>query len=187
MQRDLIIEYAKRWKSIGIDSFSLKVEREHGSKKLYRKSIKISDEMISSPDILSEDFNFLGIFLKDSGIFCLDIESIDNSVNNFYKLLSERGLDPNSFLMEKSLNGGLHAYFRSGGLIIENKHFKFLHGIHFDVLSTTRAFTSPSVFNDKRYEWIGICFDEITKLEQIPIFPEELQDLISADSNEHRK
>ena len=178
MQRDSIIEYAKRWKAIGINSFSLKIEKEHGSKKLYKKAIKISDEMLVSPDILPDDFNFLGIFLKDSGIFCLDIESIHNSVNNFYTLLSERGVDPNSFLMEKSLNGGLHAYFRAGDLIIDDKHFKLLHGIHFDILSNFRAFTSPSAFDDKRYEWIGTHFDTITELDQIPIFPEEIHDLI---------
>jgi hypothetical protein len=178
MQRDSIIEYAKRWKAIGINTFSLKIEKEHGSKKLYRKAIKISDEMLVSPDMLHDDFNFLGIFLKNSGIFCLDVESIHNSVDNFYSLLVERGIDPNSFLMEKSLNGGLHAYFRTGDLIIEDKHFNILNGIHFDILSNFRAFTSPSTFDDKRYEWIGTCFDNITGLDQIPVFPEELHDLI---------
>ena len=80
--------------------------------------------------------------------------------------------------MEKSLNGGLHAYFRTGDLIIEDKHFNILNGIHFDILSNFRAFTSPSAFDDKRYEWIGTCFDNITGLDQIPVFPEELHDFI---------
>ena len=179
MQRDLIIEQAKKWKDIGIDSFSIKVECESGSKKLYRKSLKITEEMLTSPEILPEDFNFLGIFLKNSGIFCLDIEPINNSVNNFYSLLSERGIDPNSFLMEKSLNGGLHVYFRTDDLRIENKHFKFLHGINFDVLSNFRAFTSPSSFNGKKYEWIGSHFNQAPDQIQIPKFPAELLDFIS--------
>ena len=178
MHRDLILEHAKRWRSIGIDTVSIKVEGEHRSKKLYRKTLKISDEILNSPDMLSEDFNFLGISLRNSGIFCLDIEAINSSVDNFYSLLAEREIDPNSFLMETSLNGGLHAYFRTDDLIIENKHFKFLHGIHFDILTRFRVFTSPSTFSGKKYEWIGTHFDRISSLNQIPKFPEELHDLI---------
>ncbi len=177
-QRDLILDYANRWRSIGIDSVLIKVEGEHRSKKLYRKTVKVDEEILKSPDMLSDDFNFLGISLKSSGIFCLDVEGIGESVDNFYAVLDERGIDPDSFLMEKSLNGGIHAYFRVGELEIKNEHFKFLHGIHFDVLTKFRAFTSPSKFRNKKYEWIGDSFYRLTSLDQIPKFPKELYDFI---------
>ena len=103
MQRDSIIEYAKRWKAIGINSFSLKIEKEHGSKKLYKKAIKISDEMLVSPDILPGDFNFLGpnsflagnskigdfcklsfgTFIMQNGFLCSNIKSMPYTA--FYK------------------------------------------------------------------------------------------------------
>jgi hypothetical protein len=177
-QRDLILEYSKKWSSLGIETFSIRVEAEHGSKKLFRGMIKITDEVIKSPDLLPNDFNFLGILIKNSGIFCLDIEWINGSVDKFYSLLDERGIDPDSLLIENSMNKGLHLYFRTEGLIIKNEHFKELNGIHFDVLSNFRAFTSPSMFNGKQYEWIGNNFNLITDIDKIPAFPESLADFI---------
>lgn len=177
-QRDLILEYSEKWKSLGIETFSIKIEAEHRSKKLFRKMIKITDETIKSHDSIPNDFNTLGIILGDSGIFCLDIENIDGSVDNFYSILKKRGIEKESLLIEKSMNSGLHIYFKCGELAIKNKHFKQLEGVHFDVLTKTRAFTAPSLFNSKRYEWLGDKFNNINTFNDIPSFPLLLSDFL---------
>ena len=176
--RDLILEYSRKWKSLGIDSISIKMEMECGSKKLHRQSMRITDEMRDNPELLPEGFNFLGIFLRDSGIFCLDIEGLPGSVESFYVLLKERGVEPDTFLMEKSGNGGLHAYFRMGSLPLKTEHFKLHGGIHYDILTHFRAFTTPSQLKGKKYEWIGPRFDQIVSIQDIPSFPESLYDFL---------
>lgn len=173
-----IVHFSKMWNSLGLQTMLLKVEHEHGSKKLYRMSKKITETELANPDLISNEFNFLAIFLKDSGLMCLDIESIENSVDKFYSLLETRQVDTSSFVVEKSLNGGLHLYFRIPDMEVKTQHFKKLEGICYDVLVDGRAFTAPSHFKEKKYNWIGSCFETKTKIEDFPIFPIVLYDFL---------
>lgn len=173
-----IIHFSREWKSLGLEIMILKVELEHGSKKLYKIAKKITESEIANPDLISNEFNFLAIFLKNSGLMCLDIESIENSVDKFYSLLKKRQIDSSSFVMERSLNGGLHIYFRTPNFGIKTQHFKSIDGIKYDVLVDGRVFTAPSSFNRKKYEWIGSCFESKTKIEDFPIFPVDLYDFL---------
>lgn len=175
--KNLIVEYSKKWEILGIKSAAIKVEREHGSKKLFKKVTKLSAEILENQD-LQEDFNFLAIFLKDSGIFCLDVEGLPGSIKQFYKFLEERGVDHRSLMMETSLNGGIHAYFRTGMLSLKTQHFKDLNGIKYDLLFDGRAFTCPSSFGGKKYEWQGQLFHRISSKDEIPEFPTVLSQLL---------
>ena len=176
-----ILDAARKWRSIGIDSMALKVEAEHRSKKLFKKTIRLTDQILDSHEDLNDEYNFLGIILQGSGLMCLDIEAnTPESVPTFYKLLKDKEIDIESLLMEKSLNGGIHVYFRLGDLEIKTEHFKEVSGINFDILTNMRAFTSPSSFKHKMYEWIGSGISKINCKEDIQVFPESLYFLVDA-------
>jgi hypothetical protein len=176
-----ILDAARKWRSIGIDSMALKVEGEHRSKKLFKKTLRLTDKILDSHENIDGEYNFLGIILRGSGLICLDVEAnTPESVPSFYKLLKDKEIDPESLLMEKSLNGGIHVYFRLGNLEIKTQHFKEFSGINFDILTSLRAFTSPSSFKHKRYEWIGSGMSKINCKEDIRIFPESLYFLLGA-------
>ena len=176
-----ILDAARKWRSIGVESMALKVEAEHRSKKLFKKTIRLTDQILDSHEDLNDEYNFLGIILQGSGLICLDVEAnTPESVPSFYKLLKDKEIDPESLLMEKSLNGGIHVYFRLGDLEIKTEHFKGISGINFDILTSLRAFTSPSSFNHKRYEWIGSGMSKINYKEDIQVFPESLYFLLGA-------
>lgn len=177
--REEIIHFANKWNSIGISTVSLKVEHLLGSKKLFKRIIPITEEVFNNPEILPDDFNFLAVLLKNSGIFCLDVEGIPGSMESFYSLLKDRKIDTESFIMEKTLNGGVHTYFRVPEIPIQTKHLKNMYGIHFDVLTNLRSFTAPSKFRSKSYEWIGNNFYNISSIQEFPEFPESLFDLIN--------
>lgn len=176
---ELMYDEALKWKSFGIDSFVMRVEAELGSKKLSKKFVKLNSEMLLYKENIPSDVNFFGIFLQNSDLICLDIEHLPSgSVQNFFFFLERVGLNPDTFLIENSLNGGLHIFFRNTGTKLETKHFLQYHGIGFDVLTKDRVFTSPSFFKSKKYEWWNGGIKEFTSKEDIPIIPLPLLEMI---------
>jgi hypothetical protein len=157
----------------------LKVCGQLGSKKLIKKSLRLTGEITTEKYEISEDFNFIGILMKDSDLMCLDIDPVTpSSIPNFYLLLNDLGINPNSLLIERSINDGLHVYFRLNGRKVEHVHFMEYKGIHFDVLTKFRVFTSPSEFGGKRYEWVGGGINTINSLEEIPEVPDFVFEMI---------
>lgn len=174
-----LVEYSKKWESLGLKTSIINVVAQIGSKKIINKSVKITDQIKNDGYNLQDDFNFIGILLKGSDLICLDIDPvIPESISNFYLFLHENSADPDKFLMERSLNGGLHVYFRLSGKIINEFHFGEFSGIYLDVLTNSRVFTSPSSFKNKKYEWIGMDIHQINSIEEIPEIPEFLFDSI---------
>ena len=76
-------EYIKKLKDLGISVYVIDVKAERGSRKFHggrKRNIE---------DLNLDEYNFLGIDLKDSGLLCLDIEGHLHSVNNFRKFLKD--------------------------------------------------------------------------------------------------
>jgi hypothetical protein len=185
---EIMYQEAVKWKSFGIDSFVMKVEAECGSKKLSKKFVKLDSEILLSPDNMPNDVNFFGIFLDNSGLVCLDIEHAPpGSVQNFFFFLEEVELNPDTFLMENSLNGGLHIFFRSPNLEIETKHFLEFRGIGFDFLTKGRVFTSPSFFKQKKYQWWNGGIREFESKKEIQIIPSPLLEMVQKSNCWKRK
>lgn len=167
-----IIRYSKAWEGIGIETAACNVEKIFGIKKLYRKSVRITEEIQGT-------YNFLGIILTNSPIMCLDIEGDPGSVDEFMRILTENSIDIKDLLYETTLNNGLHLYFRIDPSIKGRNQYKKIHkDLHFDVLFTGKSFTSPSEFNNKRYSDLNRSIFNIKSLYDIPEFPEKLKFLI---------
>ena len=167
-----IIRYSKAWEGIGIETVVCNVEKLFGIKKLYRKSVRITEE-IQGP------YNFLGVILTNSPIMCLDIEGDPGSVEEFMKILTENSIDLNDLLYETTLNNGLHLYFRIDPSIKgRNQYKKIYNDLHFDVLFTGKSFTAPSEFNHKKYSELNRSIFNIESIYDIPEFPESLIFLI---------
>lgn len=163
-------EYIKKFKNLGISVYVIDVKAEKGSRKFHggrKRNIE---------DLNLDEYNFLGIDLKDSGLLCLDIEGHLNSVNNFRKFLKDNFIDEENLLLEKTMNNGLHVYFRNIHDIQNESLWNIYNGIHFDIL-TRRAFTTPSSFKGKKYEWIGDNFNNLKKIDDIPSTPNWILDL----------
>jgi len=177
--KDDFIRYSKGWKRIGIDTCVCKVESVLGIKKLYKSTKKITDEIRESSKNLSTDFNFLGVVLTNSSIMCLDIEGNIGSVESFINILTENGLDLKDFFYERTMNGGLHLYFR---IIQEektkNQYKKNYRGVYFDVLFNGISFTYPSKYLDKSYSKLNKDILFIKSIDEIPYYPEEIKFLI---------
>lgn len=153
-----------------------------GSKKLIRR-YDVSNLENNTADILSGGPNFIAILIRDTDLMCLDIDPVTPySVTNFYSLLKNKGINPDSLLMEKSLNGGLHIYFRLCGRKIRNTHFLEYNGIHFDILTNLRVFTSPSSFGNKKYEWINEGIRSINSFDEIQEIPEFVLEMIAINA-----
>ena len=134
---------------------------------MYGDPVEITEINVNSVNF--SRYDFLAIDLKKSGLICLDVEGHPNSVENFYKLLERKRIDRPLLFIERSMNNGLHIYFRNDLNIIKS-HWNKLGNIHYDIL-TKRAFTSPSSFNNKVYEWIHNDFNNIKSKDDIPKIP----------------
>lgn len=168
-----MIKYIRKFNDLEIPTFLINIKGEIGFRKLYRGMI--SSDKINESDI---DHNFLCINLKKSNLICLDIEGHPNSVESFYEFLSAHDIDSDSLLMEKTMNNGLHVYFKNNYDMWKESTFNEYNNIHFDLL-TKRAFTAPSTFNGKTYEWITDFWS--LKSRNIPDTPAWLFSLLEPD------
>jgi len=151
-QHDQILEQASKWREIGVYTYACKVDLEWGIRKLHKNSIKITDAVFSNPALLPEDYNFLALDLENSEIVCLDIEGNPGSVEDFMDFIEEKSINLSDFLVEKTLNNGLHIYFRYNKVRRRENIFAMeLKRIRFDVLCRGKAFTFPSYLGKKRY------------------------------------
>jgi hypothetical protein len=151
-QHDQILTQASKWREVGVFTYACKVDLEWGIRKTHRNSIKITDDLLSNPSLLPEDYNFLALDLENSEIVCLDIEGNPGSVEDFMEVLEEKSIDLSDFLVEKTLNNGLHIYFRYSKVRrMENIFAMELKRIKFDVLCRGKVFTFPSYLGKKRY------------------------------------
>jgi len=170
-----ILKTSKKWNDLGIETKASNVEKTFGKLKLYRSSTRISQEIYENPDLLPDDHNFLSVILTNSPIMCLDIEGNEGSVEDFMKILGENGLKIEDFLVESTLNGGLHLYFRRHDIIKRGNIYGKTHGeICFDVIFRGKSFTHPSFLNDRSYRFIGRSIFDIHDIDEIPRYPEEL-------------
>jgi hypothetical protein len=172
-----ILNYAKEWKRIGIEAKACKIDKLFGVKKLYKGSIKITDDCTEE---LLEECNFLGIELTNSPIICLDVEGDAGSVDEFMKILDVNYINIQDLLYETTLNNGLHLYFRLDRSLKKRNQYKKIHNnLHFDVLYTGKSFTAPSRFNDKKYSELNKSIYNIKSIYDIPEFPESLNFLLN--------
>lgn len=151
-QHDQILTQASKWREIGVFTYACKVDLEWGIRKLHKNSIRITDDVISNPSLLPEDYNFLAIDLENSELVCLDIEGNPGSVDDFMNFLEKKSIKLENFLVEKTLNDGLHIYFKyNKARRRENIFAMELKKIKFDVLCRGKAFTFPSYLGKKKY------------------------------------
>ena len=110
---------------------------------------------------------------------CLDIEGTPRSVEEFMEILEKNSLKIKDFLVETTMNGGLHLYFRvPKGWKMRNIYASKHGNINFDVLFNGKSFTSPSEFMGKSYKFLGRSVFALNSIGDIPEFPEELYFLI---------
>jgi len=174
-----IIRHCVKWYSLGIDTRICKIEGEFGIRKLHKNSVEFSIENAKKFRDKYSDYNFLGVCLRNSGLMCLDIEGTPRSVEEFMGILEEKSLKIGDFLVESTMNGGLHLYFRvPNGWKTKNIYDCRLGDINFDVLFNGKSFTSPSEFRGKSYKFIGRSFFSLNSVGDIPEFPQELYFLI---------
>jgi hypothetical protein len=173
-----MVEHARKWTQLGIETLALRVAGQHGSKKLIGGIMNLNPEILADPNGIPDGFNFLGIKLRNSGLLCLDVEGLPGSVEDFNELLGETGVSADSLLVERSLNGGLHVYFQMPQVSVRTEHFKSHGRIRYDILTDRRVFTAPSFLRGKSYSWIGEKFFELESRSQIPDFPEGLLKLL---------
>lgn len=164
-----MIDYIKRWNALGVLTKVSVCEAQRGSMKTIRHSNLVNGS--ESPDII-KDSNFLSINLRVSNLVCLDVEGTRNSVVKFKEILSSLGVSLESLFYERSLNSGLHIYFRNSNNIELSKYKKAkADGIDFDFLYTGRAFTAPSYLDDKFYEWgekTPFTINSLYEIDHIP-------------------
>lgn len=166
--------YIEKLLSLGIVPSVLKFKKEDGYKKLYKDPIKIKANNLHSTNF--DNYDFLAIELEESGLICLDIEDHYRSVEEFWNFLMEKRINTPLLFIEKSLNDGLHVYFRTGGGIPKS-HWNKLGNIHYDIL-TKRAFTSPSSFGNKSYEWVYNDFNSLESIDDIPKIPPSMAEFL---------
>lgn len=179
-----LLESAHRWHSLGIQTVLLEIAGEHGSKKLIRKAKKVEENLFHLDSDSLTEFNFLAVMLSGSGLVCIDVDpATPDSVSNFYSWLLASKIQSSDLLMESTLNGGLHLYFRLGDYTIPTIHFCSWKGICFDLLTDKRIFTSPSSFGPKKYAWLHGGFEKVSKLTDIPSLPSQFFGMLS----DHKK
>jgi len=166
-----MINYISRWKYLGAALHILNCHHLRGQIKFVKDSIITRPE--ESVKRKWANFNFLGIDLSLTGISCLDIEGTKNSVPEFKERLKSCGIDLSDLFYENSLNNGLHIYFRKKPNA-SKKNYKGnkVGNVLFDILNTGRAFTSPSYFGEKKYQWGDMNPFTINSLEDIQEVPD---------------
>ena len=162
-----IRDYMEKLWGLKISTSLIKFDKEVGYKKWYSNPIEVTNGIIEFIDF--KDYDFLVINLDKSGLVCLDIEGHADSVSDFYEFLDKNRIAISSLCVEKSMNDGLHIYFRNDRHI-PNTSWNEMGNIHYDIL-TKRAFTSPSAFNEKYYEWIHNPFADMKTTDDIPVVP----------------
>lgn len=143
-QKEKILSQASKWREIGVFTIACKVDLEWGIRKLHKNSIKITDDILQNHDLLPDSYNFLALDLDNSDLMCLDIEGNPGSVEGFLEILESKSINLDHFIVEKTLNNGLHIYFKnSKDKRKENIFAMELKTIKFDVLYRGKAFTFP--------------------------------------------
>ena len=176
----MLINYIQRWQELGVHIGLLKCDKQKGKIKFVNDTLRINpgDRLDDSWN----DYNFLFIELAQSGICCLDIEGTKNSVETFTSRLDILGIPLNSLFYERSLNKGLHIYFRALEGVGKKNHGSLRSGdILFDILNVGRAFTSPSYLGNKKYQWGEINPFTIQSLDDIQEVPLWINDLFNMD------
>jgi len=174
-----ILRHCIKWYALGIETKVCKIEGEFGIRKLHKNSVRFSIETARNFKEKYNEYNFLGICLRNSGLMCLDIEGTPHSVEEFMSILEEKSLKIDDFLVESTMNGGLHLYFRvPKDWKIRNLYARKHGNINFDVLFHGKSFTSPSEFRDKSYRFVGRSVFDLNSIVDIKEFPEELYFLI---------
>jgi hypothetical protein len=175
----MLLEVAKKWDSLGCYTIACKVVKEYGRIKLHKNSISITQDILNGIDKIPEDYNFLALDLRKSGIVCLDIENNPNSVSEFCDFLVKNGRNISEFFYEASLNGGIHIYFRSKNQNFERNRYDVRRNhIVFDVLYTGKAFLYPSKLGNKRYEAQTTSIYTIQTINDVEIIPKFIDDFI---------
>lgn len=172
-----ILKYCNKWNQLGIKTFICKVDKIFGIKKLHKNSIEFNHEIKQLPD----EYNFLGVKLGESGLMCLDIEGTNGSVNEFSRIIEREGLKMSDLFMEKTLNHGLHVYFRFDKKIKNQYGLKY-GDMNFDLLFSGKSFSAPSRFENKNYTFINKSIFDLRSLNDIPEFPKELVFLLQNEN-----
>lgn len=176
-QKEKILSQASKWREVGVFTVACKVDLECGIRKLHKNSIKITDNIIGNPELLPNSYNFLALDLENSNLMCLDIEGNPGSVECFLEILKSKSINLENFIVEKTLNNGLHIYFKnSKDKRKENIFAMELKTIKFDVLYRGKAFTFPSILGEKKYIPM-FNMSELSDRSKIVDIPEELEGL----------
>jgi len=175
----MLLDVAKKWDSLGCYTIACKVVKEFGKIKLHKNSIRITQDIINGIEKIPDDYNFLALDLRKSGLICLDIENYPNSVSEFYNFLEKNGRNISEFFHETSLNNGIHLYFRNNSNnFSKNMYDTRINHIVFDVLYTGKAFIYPSGLGDKRYEAKSPSIYTIQSINDIDFIPQFIDNLI---------
>lgn len=170
-----IRNYIEKLWDLEIFTSLIKFQREDGYKKRYKDPTDITEDTIGSLDF--GIYDFLVINLMKSNLVCLDIEDHPNSVADFYQFLKKERIDIRSLSIERSMNNGIHIYFRNIPYL-RIEHWNGFGNIHYDILNK-RAFSSPSSFNGKYYEWMYNPFEDIKKRDDIQTTPRWVSYMLS--------
>jgi len=172
-----ILKYCNKWNQLGIKTFICKVDKIFGIKKLHKNSIEFNNDI----DQLPEGYNFLGVKLGESGLMCLDVEGTNGSIQEFNRIIENSGLKIDDFFIEKTLNDGLHIYFRFNKKI--KNQYGLKHGdMNFDLLFNGKSFSAPSKYQNKNYVFINKSVFDLDSINDIPEFPEKLIFLFHASN-----
>jgi len=164
-------ENAKLWMDLGFNVRLLKVEKLIGTRKLYRSSISITENNLNDGSIYNE-YNFLAIQIKYGNLLCLDIDNVDNTIENFHKLLDANGFTLDDFDYDITLHDGYHIYFKNSMEVPRNFYGKVRKGIHYDILCKGNLFMPPSYFGEMEYKSTGkmSVINDIEDLMDVPEF-----------------
>ena len=169
-----LLETARIWKSLGVETFFYKFYGEHRQMKVYL-SKKSLEEMEKDPD---PALDILAIRITESPLFCLDIDNLGDSISNFHALLEKNGSSIEDFIYEKTRNGGYHIYFYTEEICGNIMHHDF-SGVHIDVIFRGNVFTSPTHFGGKGYNWGTRSLSSLNSLKDLGEIPVWLDDFLS--------
>ncbi len=174
-----IIAHCNKWHSLGVKTYLCKIEAVYGIRKFYKKSLEFHPQIINDLEKNNHGYNFLGVSLKDSGFICLDIEGTPGSLEDFNKMLEEKSLKMSDFFVEKTMNEGVHIYFRTPAIIKRRNMYAMRYGrINFDFLFNGKAFSAPSKYKDRSYSFINKSVFDLNSINDIPEMPQELSFLL---------
>ncbi|NBU98064.1 MAG: hypothetical protein EBS19_07615 [Spirochaetia bacterium] len=174
-----ILKHCNKWHSLGVKTYICKVEKVFGIRKLYKDSIEFSPEFIEFPEKIPTGYNFLGVSLRESGLMCLDIEGTPGSLSDFLAILEEKSIKIDDFLVETTLNSGIHMYFKAPPKKVNRNVYAIKYNrINFDILFNGKSFSVPSQYGGKSYKFINKSIFDVNSLEDIQEFPASLNFLL---------